>query len=168
MISSWPQNDVIMHKVYWKPILCGCQTFVLGKCPPGTRYCVLPLAYLCCILLWIVSINMHKIYGSICESKCESGFDCLTFAVTAVIVDRLWRFGQRPPCQYQISLAQPQNSCTLKGKKLANAWPAWALGNDILTSAIPLWQLINIHICTKWTKEVSNSLSLCFPVLVII
>ena len=33
------------HQAIWKPILCGRQTFVLGKCPPGTEYCVLFLAF---------------------------------------------------------------------------------------------------------------------------
>ena len=34
-----------LHHGICKPILCGCQTFVLGKCPPGAEYCVLPLAF---------------------------------------------------------------------------------------------------------------------------
>ena len=43
-------RDVIMKHVglhfldqdIWKPILCGRQTFVLGKFPPGAGYCVSP------------------------------------------------------------------------------------------------------------------------------
>ena len=34
-----------LHQGIRKPIFCGCQTFVLGKCPPGAEYCVLPLAF---------------------------------------------------------------------------------------------------------------------------
>ena len=30
---------------------------------------------------------MHEIYGSICELKCESGFDWSTFPLTAIIFD---------------------------------------------------------------------------------
>ena len=33
---------------------------------------------------------MHEIYGSICELKCESGFDGSTFPLTANIFDCLW------------------------------------------------------------------------------
>ena len=36
---------------------------------------------------------MHEIYGSICESKCESGFDWSTFPLGAVIFDWLWPKG---------------------------------------------------------------------------
>ena len=32
---------------------------------------------------------MHKIYGLIFESKCESGFDWSTFQLTAVIFDKI-------------------------------------------------------------------------------
>ena len=60
-------------------------------------------------------------------------------------------------------------------RKLANAWVLWPfgglpgrLGNDILTFAIPPWRTYSVYICMKWTKEVSTSLSFCFPLLVII
>ena len=36
---------------------------------------------------------MHEIYGSICESKCESGFDWSTFPLAAVVFDWLWPMG---------------------------------------------------------------------------
>ena len=36
---------------------------------------------------------MHEIYGSICESKCKSGFDWSTFQPNAVNFDRLWPKG---------------------------------------------------------------------------
>ena len=36
---------------------------------------------------------MHEIYGSMCESKCESGFDWLTFPLAAVFFDWLWPKG---------------------------------------------------------------------------
>ena len=32
-------------KQFWKPILGGRETFVLGKYPPGTEYCVLLLTF---------------------------------------------------------------------------------------------------------------------------
>ena len=53
---------------------------------PGAGYCV-PPKHLCCILLQTHTINMHEIYGSICELKCESGFDWSTFPLTAIIFD---------------------------------------------------------------------------------
>ena len=34
-----------------------------------------------------------QIYGSICELKCESGFDWSTFPLTAIIFDWLWPKG---------------------------------------------------------------------------
>ena len=34
-----------LHQGICKPILFGRQTFVLGKCPPGVKYCVLSLAF---------------------------------------------------------------------------------------------------------------------------
>ena len=33
---------------------------------------------------------MHEIYESICELKCESGFDWSRFPLTAIIFDWLW------------------------------------------------------------------------------
>ena len=47
---------------------------------------------------------MQKIYGSICESKCESDFDWSTFPLTAVIFDRFWPKGPL----VNITFAQPQ------------------------------------------------------------
>ena len=40
---------------------------------------------------------MHEIYGSICESKCESGFDWSTFPPAEVIFDWLWPKGLITP-----------------------------------------------------------------------
>ena len=36
---------------------------------------------------------MHEMYGSICESKCECGFDWSTFPLTTVMFDWLWPKG---------------------------------------------------------------------------
>ena len=35
------------HQGIFTSLFCvgTCQTFVLGKCPPGAEYCVLPLAF---------------------------------------------------------------------------------------------------------------------------
>ena len=57
-----------------------------------------------------------------CESKCESGFDWLTFQLTAVIFDRLWLKG--PLVDITFSFPDHKVVVHLKEKKLANAW-AW-------------------------------------------
>ena len=63
---------------------------------------------------------MHQIYGSICESKCESGFDWSTFPLAAVIFDWLWPKG----LIVNITFSLPDHVAVvhLKKKKLANAW----------------------------------------------
>ena len=61
-------------------------------------------------------INVHEIYGSVCELKCTFGFDLSTFPLTAVTFD--WQ---------TFKCLGPPRRRARKG-----------LGNDILTSAIPL------------------------------
>ena len=46
-----------LHQGICKPILCGCQTFVLSKCPPEAEYCVLPLAFV------LPSVNIFYQYA---------------------------------------------------------------------------------------------------------
>ena len=73
-LNCFPNSKIVqpffhfLRQGIWKPILCGQQTFILGKFSQGlgSGYCV-PPQYLCCILLQTHSINMHEIYGSICE-----------------------------------------------------------------------------------------------------
>ena len=60
---------------------------------------------------------MHEIYGSICESKCESGFDWSTFQLTAVTFDWLWPKGRN----ITFSLPDHKTVVHLKKKRLANA-----------------------------------------------
>ena len=64
---------------------------------------------------------MHKIYGSICESKCAFGFDWSTFplTLTAVIFDRLYP----KDLLVNITFGLPNHRAVLhlKEKKTANA-----------------------------------------------
>ena len=76
-----------LHQGTWKPVLCRRQTCVLGKIPQGLGT-VLPSAF----MLHSAAntfYHIYEIYGSICELKCESGFDWSTFLLTAVIFDWL-------------------------------------------------------------------------------
>ena len=72
---------------------------------------------------------MHEIYGSICQSKCESGFDWSTFPLAAVIFDWLWPKGLIVNIKF--SLPDHMAVVHLK-KKLANAGGCVRerLGND--------------------------------------
>ena len=79
---------------------------------PGAGYCV-PPKHLCCILLQTHSINMHEIYGSICELKCESGFDWSTFPLTAIIFDWLWPKG----CIVNTKFSLPDHRAVVHLKK---------------------------------------------------
>ena len=72
---------------------------------------------------------MHEIYGSICESKCESGFDWSTFPLAAVIFDWLWPKG----LIVNITFSLPDHMAVVHlKKKLANTWGCVreGLGND--------------------------------------
>ena len=59
---------------------------------------------------------MHEIYGSICELKCESGFDWSTFPLNAIIFNWLWPKG----CIVNIKFSLPDRRAVvhLKKKKL--------------------------------------------------
>ena len=67
--------------------------------------------------------NIHEIYGSICGSKCESGFDWSTFVLTVVIFD--WH------CQCHTFLANHRAVVLLKKNNLQGC-AREGLGNDIL------------------------------------
>ena len=56
--------------------------------------------------------NIHEIYGSICGSKCGSGFDWSTFVLTVVMALSMSHF----PCQ-------SQGSCTLEEKTTCKGVP---------------------------------------------
>ena len=64
---------------------------------------------------------MHKIYGSICESNCESGFDWSTFPLTAVIFDSLGPTG--PLVNITFSLPDYRAVVHLKKKNLQMLGP---------------------------------------------
>ena len=63
---------------------------------------------------------MLEIYGSICELKCETGFDWSTFPLTAVTFDWLWP----KRCIVDIKFFLPDHRAVvhLKKKKNSNAW----------------------------------------------
>ena len=56
---------------------------------------------------------MHEIYGSICELKCESGFDWSTFLLTAIIFDWLWPKG----CIVNMKFSLPDHRAVVHLKK---------------------------------------------------
>ena len=99
---------------------------------PGT---VLHPQHLCCLLLGIYSINMHKI--------CGSGFDWSTFQLTAVIFDRLWPKSPLvnitfllPDHRAVVHLKEKTCKCLGPGPSMGCAREG--VGNDLLASAIPL------------------------------
>ena len=56
---------------------------------------------------------MHKIYGSICELKFESGFDWSTFPLNAIIFNWLWPKG----CIVNIKFSLPDRRAVVHLKK---------------------------------------------------
>ena len=72
---------------------------------------------------------MHEIYGSMCESKCESGFDWLTFPLAAVFFDWLWPKG----LIVNITFSLPDHMAVVHLKKKNLQMPGAVrqrLGND--------------------------------------
>ena len=97
-------------------------------------------------------MNMHEIYGSICESKCESGFDWSTFPLTAIIFDWLWPKG----CIVNIKFSLPDHRAVVYlKKKIANSWgspgvcqgKAGRVGKDILDFCNT--SVTNMYICMR-------------------
>ena len=95
-------------------------------------------------------VNMHEIYESICELKCESSFDWSTFPLTAIIFDWLWPKG----CIVNMKFSLPDHKAVVHlKKKIANAWgspgvcqrKAGRVGKDILTSAILCDKHVHLH-----------------------
>ena len=70
---------------------------------------------------------MYKKYGSICESKRESGFDWSTFKLTAVIFDRLRP--KDPLANITFSFPDHRAVVHLKGKNLQMFGP-WGCPGD--------------------------------------
>ena len=56
---------------------------------------------------------MHEIYESICELKCESGFDWSTFPLTTIIFDWLWPKG----CIVNMKFSLPDHRAVVHLKK---------------------------------------------------
>ena len=86
---------------------------------------------------------MHETYGSICELKCESGFDWSIFPLTTINFDWLWPKG----CIVNIKFSLPDHravvhlkkkNCKCLGQPGLCQGKAGLVGKDVLTSAIPL------------------------------
>ena len=71
---------------------------------------------------------MHTIYGSICESKCESGFDWSTFPLAAVIFDCLWPKG----LIVNITFSLPDHMAVLHLNKKNLQMPGAASGRGLV------------------------------------